>query len=130
MSDTFYNNPRRITTDSGEKVEMAKLPLSRAYKDEESIKLSRKYEVNSNIGFVSSSFGSAHTEGFAEDLFRYYSAMGGFWGFPKKDLKKLDNDRARMELEPKYLRSRLIEGVEVLFPTEEFLTNQKIELRK
>jgi len=128
----FSKLVREVIADNGDEVKIREIPLSRVYTDPESEELSKKYDVHSNIGFVSSSLASTNTESFADDLFRFYSALGCFCGFSRKELEKVDNDKmvAIERVNPVYIRRRCIEGVEVLFPTEELLKNQRISKYK
>jgi len=127
-SKLFSKLVREVIADNGEKVNIRELPLSRVYTDPKSRKLSEKYDVHSNIGFVSSSLASTNTESFAEYLFRFYSALGCFCGFSRKELEQVEDSRMTSieKINPDFIRRRFIEGVEVLFPTEEFLKNQRI----
>ncbi len=133
----FDDGVRVIVRDSGERVTMADVPLKAAYTDSRCQELSQKYDVHSHIGnIVPSSLGSASTESYAVNLFRAYSFVGEFCGFSRVDLEKLGEQTrngthhvGRLE-GMEFLVQKAIEGVEVLFPTEAFLKNQRIRKRK
>ena len=130
MDDEYPKNySRKIKVDNGDEVSVVSFRITKVYQDPGSRELSNRYNVHSPKGLVPLSLGSPNTEGFAAELFRFYSACGDFCGVSKKDLEKMDEYRVG-SLEPKYLRSRLIEGKNILFPTEEFLKNQRIDLRE
>ena len=133
--DLFEENPRAVTRDRGEKVLIASIPLTKAYTNTETDRLSREYDVQSHNGAVPSSLGSANTECYAANLFRAYSFVGRFCGFEEIELRVLAEQTRRGEhhlerlTSPCFLVSRYIEGSRVLFPTENFLKNQRIKKR-
>ena len=133
MTSIFEQGTRKIITDNGDHILQAEFPISQVYSDSESRRLSSEYNVHSHCGFVSSSLGSANLESLTGGLFRLYSAIGEFCGISAEDIGKFEksirNEYRLGRLMPEYLMTRKIEGIKVLFPTEEFLQNQKIKTR-
>ena len=77
-----------------------------------------------------------NTELYAAHLFKAYSFVGRFCGFPKDELKALaiqayhgEHQVSRLE-DRKFLLSSMIGGIDVLFPTEDFLVNQQIKKKE
>ena len=136
MEDLFEANSRQIIRDSGREIQIATFPLTKAYSNDEMLKLSGKYDVNSHPGWVLNSLGSANTENYAAGLFKAYSFVGRFCGFELDELEILGEQTRRGSHHPARLQSQgnlrmsKIEGIEVLFPTEKFLINQQLEKRE
>jgi len=101
------------------------------YRDEESRKLDSEYDVHScSSRMVSSTLGDASHECFVAHLLGVCKAVGHFVGFEKDELKAYDShEKAYFPFE-RYFRLKKVHGIEVLFPTEELLKNQKVEKRE
>ena len=130
MFNLIKDQDERVTTDSGEIVTINQFAISGIYRDSESENLNEKYDVQSTKGFIPSSLGSSNVEGFASELLNFYKTLGGFCGIPKEELREIYHGRVGDLEGHKFLRNRKIQGIEVLFPTEEFLKNQKVDPRK
>ena len=123
---------RTAVRDNGETVKSVPLP-SIAYESKSTKRLSSEYDVRSHSGgIVPSTMGDANPEAFAGYLFRFYQAMGCFVGISTKDAQfyaDILGHKSSLSdlLHHSFLEKQLIEGVEVLFPTETFMENQKVE---
>jgi len=135
MSTLFQNLAEVCKRDSGESISIAHMPFKKAYANDESRRLSREYDVHSHSGFVSSSLGSSGLETFVGHLFRAYSFVGEFCGFPWIDLGDFTvKSTGRMDyllrlIENGFFTEQQVQGEDVFFPTEEFLKNQRIKKR-
>jgi len=128
---------RRIKRDGGEEVHIVDIPLTRAYSNPEMGILSSKYDVYSHCGWqIPSSLGRTETELYAAHLFRTYQFIGRFCGFVKKELEEMGEQtgygswNVKSIEDLRFLKAEMVEGVNVLFPTEGFLKNQKVKKRK
>ena len=98
------------------------------YQDEESRKLDSEYDVHScSSRMVSSTLGDASHECFVAHLLGVCKAVGYFVGFEKTELGRYDShEKAHFPI-GRHFRLKKVHGIEVLFPTEALLKNQKVK---
>jgi len=73
--------------------------------------------------------GTNEYECFARNLLGICKAVGFFVGFDKEELKRYDSHE-EASFPTSFLRLKKVRGIEVLFPTEELLINQKVKKRE
>lgn len=108
--------------------------FSKLYVDEEVEELAdkKKYSVYTcPTSMVYSSLGSAGLESFVCDIFRICRCAGEFVGVAENELRAYEENFHNLYYTQKlidrgYLRRENIDGINVLFPTEELLINQKV----
>ena len=100
------------------------------YRDEESRKLDSSYDVRSCSDYpMPSTMGQTEYECFARNLLGICKAVGYFIGFEKRELERYDSYEGA-SFPTSFLRLKKVRGIEVLFPTEELLTNQKVKKKE
>jgi hypothetical protein len=126
------NDCCHIKNDNGDKICI--MPLIREiYINPEMERLNDKYLISSHSGeMIPSSMGDTGQEMFAAKLFLFYQLLSSpVWIADKSMLyfaKRINETFEPTNLEKRKFLSRvLIEGIEVLFPTEALLENQKIK---
>jgi hypothetical protein len=110
----------------------------RVYTDEKTERLSKEYDVRSCSDYpVSSSLGQYDEEIGAQKLLSISKYFGEFVGIDSKEISPKDSTKFRdydflyiTYLDKKYVRTEKKDGLEILFPTEELLINQKVKKRK
>lgn len=128
----YHSKCRKWTNGDGEEISIIPF-LSKLYSDDLSKDLSRRYNIyHCPKDGVSSSLGSSGLESFVCDLFRICEIAGEFIGFEARELDKFTNISGDIGYPQRllaggHLRSRLVNGKEVLFPTEKLLKNQKVK---
>lgn len=114
------------TDENGKPVEFIPF-FSTLYRDDESRRLDKFYDVSSCPDYpMSSTLGKTEHECFARNLLGVCKAVGFFVGFDKDELEKYDSYEGAF-FPTSYLRLKKVRGIEVLFPTEELLKNQKVK---
>jgi len=103
----------------------------KVYTDEETKRLSRKYDIKTFSGYVPNSLGQIESELGAEKLLNLSKLVGGIIGINFGDIEKLDFDEWGniFWLDKEYIRTQKVGRLEILFPTEELLISQRVRKR-
>ena len=135
MAWHFYGDRiEPVIRDNGERILVVPF-IPKFYTSPETTRLSKVYDISSHHGsIVSSSMGNAGDESFAGDLFKFYQAIGQLVGVASEDMANyaevFNHKFCPGSLVGKeFLQKEGVAGIEVLFPTEALLINQKIPKR-
>jgi len=107
--------------------------FSRVYTDKETERLSEEYDVEScPNNSLSMTLGQTEAEIGAYKLLELSKSFGEFVGINQRELEKINwtdlNDFMYIGyLDEKYVRAKKKGKLEILFPTEELLINQRVK---
>ena len=110
--------------------------FSKVYTDKETERLSEEYDVMScPESYIQGSFGMVEPEIGAYKLLSISKCFGEFVGISQRELDEINSENLDDfvyigYLDEKYIRTKKKGKLELLFPTEELLINQKIRRKE